>query len=374
LPGGFWYPEERVADSAEEGINLLLVIARPQTSDRKARNACRTRASCAAIHSVTEQPALLTAYAAADAADVFQTRQPLSEAGRGIGNSVGSSWLLPGWSVPSPALLRPSAVSGRKPRARLARHNHTDGRENRHALVEGGAMAVGVLVAFLVLSSVVGVPCRGRARRARRRSHRLRSQSGVPVSRFHGNGTAGRSADPGQQSAAPSGHAGCRRRAGPAEARDGRLAVRRVWLTSWPLRSWTISLGIRQIRVPDRSDLGNRCTASDRQRRCDTMANGPWLTAQGTVRSRYTSVYTTTGGTGLWVRNQRAGHRTGSSGTRPRPAGSSRTGRAPAQSAWATQRKGGSSRPRPNAPDRGLLSVADASAASPVAEEHEEHN
>ena len=35
-------------------------------------------------------------------------------------------------------------------------------------------------------------------------------------------------------------------------------------------RTRTISLGIRQIRVPDRPDLGNRYTASDRQRPCDT--------------------------------------------------------------------------------------------------------
>src|SRR5215510_8187885 len=57
-------------------------------------------------------------------------------------------------------------------------------------------------------------------------------------------------------------------------------------------RTRTISLGIRQIRVPDRPELGSRCTASDRHRPCDTGVNGPpmarrltsgcgWPTAEG---------------------------------------------------------------------------------------------
>jgi hypothetical protein len=40
-------------------------------------------------------------------------------------------------------------------------------------------------------------------------------------------------------------------------------------------RTRTISLGIRPIRAPDRSDLGTRCTISDRDGPCDTGANGP---------------------------------------------------------------------------------------------------
>jgi hypothetical protein len=40
-------------------------------------------------------------------------------------------------------------------------------------------------------------------------------------------------------------------------------------------RTRTISLGIRQIRVPDRPDLDIRCTVSDRHRPSSTGVNGP---------------------------------------------------------------------------------------------------
>jgi hypothetical protein len=55
-------------------------------------------------------------------------------------------------------------------------------------------------------------------------------------------------------------------------------------LAGWPfgracdgqaVRKRTVSLGIRQIRVPDRPDLGIRRTASDRHGLCGTGANGP---------------------------------------------------------------------------------------------------
>ena len=47
--------------------------------------------------------------------------------------------------------------------------------------------------------------------------------------------------------------------------------------TYWDMRSLAqaVSLGIRQIRAPDRPDLGIRCTASDRDGPCDTGVNGP---------------------------------------------------------------------------------------------------
>ena len=45
---------------------------------------------------------------------------------------------------------------------------------------------------------------------------------------------------------------------------------------------WTVSLGIRQIRGPDRPDLGTRCTAGDRHGPCDTGVNGPPM-ARGAV-------------------------------------------------------------------------------------------
>src|SRR5262245_10220540 len=53
---------------------------------------------------------------------------------------------------------------------------------------------------------------------------------------------------------------------------DRRLLLRE---TSRSQRPETVSLGIRQIRVPDRPDLGIRCTASDRHRPCGTGVNGP---------------------------------------------------------------------------------------------------
>src|SRR6516164_9474171 len=65
-------------------------------------------------------------------------------------------------------------------------------------------------------------------------------------------------------------------------------------------RTRAISLGIRQIRVPDGPDLGTRCTVSDRRRPYDTGANGPPMAHALIARRR---VVLTTGSLGYSARS-----------------------------------------------------------------------
>ena len=82
---------------------------------------------------------------------------------------------------------------------------------------------------------------------------------------------------------------------------------------------------------------------------------------------------TTSGGTWARVMNRGGGHRTGIFRDTARASWIFRDWQRASAVCWARHRRGGSSRPRPNAPT-GLLSVAEACAASPVVEEHEEHD